>query len=84
MVTNGILATAEVLDKLDELGLNAIQFSLDGLEQSHDKLRNREGVYQKVISAIEYVIKHTTLHLSIAFSQHHLILKDFYKKYMIC
>lgn len=81
MVTNGILATAEVLDKLDELGLNAIQFSLDGLEQSHDKLRNREGVYQKVISAIEYVIKHTTLHLSIAFSPTSFNIKDFIKVY---
>lgn len=81
MVTNGILATTEVLDELDKLGLNAIQFSLDGLEQSHDKLRNREGVYQRVISAIEYVIKHTTLHLSIAFSPTSFNTKDFIKVY---
>ena len=44
-------------------------------------MRNREGVYQKVISAIEYVIKHTTLHLSIAFSPTSFNIKDFIKVY---
>ena len=81
MVTNGILATDDVLDQLDKLGLNAIQFSLDGLEQSHDKLRNREGVFQQVTNAIEYVIKHTKLHLSIAFCPTTFNINDFIKVY---
>lgn len=68
MVTNGILATGDTLTKLEELGLNSIQFSLDGNENSHDRLRNQKGVYKKVLEAIEYVLKNTKMHLSIAFS----------------
>ena len=44
MVTNGLLATEDTLARLDELGLNSIQFSLDGNKASHDKLRNQAEV----------------------------------------
>ena len=45
MVTNAILVQKEVLYELEKCGLDAIQFSLDGLRTSHDRLRNKEGVF---------------------------------------
>lgn len=54
MVTNGILLTEEVACELKEAGLTTIQISLDGATaESHDRLRNKEGVYEKTIQAIK-------------------------------
>lgn len=77
MVTNGLLATPEVLTELEESGLDAIQFSLDGMKCSHDKLRNKCGAFEAVLKAIEYVITKTKLHLSIAFTPTAFNLDDF-------
>lgn len=67
MVTNGILLTPELLTDLVCSGLRAIQFSLDGSQPSHDKLRNRAGVYEAVTDAIDLVLSDTDLHLGVAF-----------------
>lgn len=54
MVTNGLLLTEEVAFELKEAGLTTIQISLDGATaESHDRLRNKEGVYKKTIQAIK-------------------------------
>ena len=68
MVTNGILADKKTILELERAGIDAIQFSLDGLEISHNKLRNKDGVFQSVIDAIRIVLNETKVHLSIAFS----------------
>ena len=81
MVTNGLLATEDTLAKLDELGLNSIQFSLDGNKASHDKLRNQAGAYKQVLKAIEYVLKNTGMHLSIAFSPTRFNINDITEVY---
>ncbi|MFR6169582.1 MAG: hypothetical protein ACLUKE_16025 [Blautia wexlerae] len=57
MVTNGLLATEDTLAKLDELGLNSIQFSLDGNKASHDKLRNQAGAYKQVLKSYRICLK---------------------------
>lgn len=77
MVTNGILATDETIMELEQTGLDAIQFSLDGMEAAHDKLRNKTGVYASVMRAIHFVINNTNLHLSIAFTPTNFNLDDF-------
>ena len=81
MVTNGLLATEDTLARLDELGLNSIQFSLDGNKASHDKLRNQAGAYKQVLKAIEYVLKNTGMHLSIAFSPTRFNINDITEVY---
>lgn len=77
MVTNGILATEETILELEKSGLDAIQFSLDGLALAHDKLRNKTGVYSSVMQAIRFVINDTQLHLSIAFTPTNFNVDDF-------
>lgn len=81
MVTNGLLATSDVILELERNGLDAIQFSLDGMRCSHDKLRNKCGAYDSVLKAIEYVITKTKLHLSIAFTPTSFNIDDFPKVY---
>ncbi len=77
MVTNGILATDETIKELEQCGLDAIQFSLDGMRVAHDRLRNKKGVYDSVMHAINYVIDCTQLHLSIVFTPTNFNLDDF-------
>lgn len=67
IVTNGILLTPELLTDLVKSGLRAIQFSLDGCQSSHDKLRNKVGAYEAVTDAIDLVLSNTDLHLGVAF-----------------
>lgn len=68
LVSNGILADEDTIKQLEVAGLTSIQFSLDGMKASHDRLRNKEGVFEKVIKAIKYVIHHTKMRLSVAFT----------------
>lgn len=82
-VSNGILATNEVIHDLVAAGLDGIQFSLDGLEASHDKLRNRAGTFSSVINAINYVINETNLRLSIAFTPTSFNIDDFSEVYAL-
>ena len=51
IITNGSLVEKN-LDKLCELGLFAIGFSVDGEEETHDMIRGVEGLHKKVFSAI--------------------------------
>lgn len=56
MVTNGELVTREVAERMVTSNLSSIQFSMDGASsKTHDWLRNKQGVFQKVIQAIKYV-----------------------------
>ena len=52
MVTNGLLYTKERHISLLNAGMGALTISLDGLETSHNWLRNRENSYLKTIDAI--------------------------------
>lgn len=58
LVSNGLLMTEEIAKQLKEAGINKIQISLDGAKPtSHDKLRNKEGSYEKAINAIKALVK---------------------------
>lgn len=68
MVTNGILLTKETLDELINAGVNRIQVSLDGITaKSHDKIRNKAGVFEKAIAAINY-LSNCNIEYSVAFT----------------
>jgi len=53
MVTNGMLLNHKMLNELIKAGIYSITISLDGLKQSHNKLRGSTIAYQKALSAIE-------------------------------
>ena len=54
--SNGILLNNEVVAELVKRKLLLINISIDGIGTTHDKLRNREGTFDKVVSNIENLI----------------------------
>ena len=55
MVSNGYLLTQELANNLKSAGLNAIQFSLDGInDMQHDTFRGVKGSFERVLQAIIY------------------------------
>lgn len=58
MTTSGYLLNKDVAKNVIDSGLNTIVFSLDSIkEEIHDSLRGRDGVYSKVMEAIETLSK---------------------------
>jgi radical SAM protein with 4Fe4S-binding SPASM domain len=57
--TNGTLLNQEKIEKITALGINAINFSIDGPEALHDKLRG-EGNFKKAMSAIQSLLESKT------------------------
>jgi len=53
--TNGTLLNQEKIQKIAELGVDHINFSIDGPEELHDKLRGR-GNFGKVMSNMQHLI----------------------------
>lgn len=58
MVTNGILITDEIAEKLKVSGISHIQISIDGLDCQHDIFRNTIGAFKKSVKAIKILNNH--------------------------
>lgn len=76
-MSNGLLASSITLHELEHTGLNGIQFSLDGLRDSHEHMRGFPGLYDRVLDAIDITLNETSLHLSIAFCPTSFNVDDF-------
>ena len=55
MVTNGYALTGARLEKLIQNALSSVTGSIDGMKRAHDKLRNREGSFEKAVNALSLV-----------------------------
>ncbi|MBI9016837.1 MAG: 12,18-didecarboxysiroheme deacetylase [Phycisphaerae bacterium] len=55
--TNGTLIDQEKADKLAEIGLSYVGISLDGMRETNDKFRGKEGAYDAAMNAIRYCKK---------------------------
>jgi len=55
MVTNGLLLDKKKINNLLENKINGITLSLDGIESTHNKLRNNKNSYSKTISALKLI-----------------------------
>lgn len=68
IVSNGLLLTKELIEKLNQMELDTFWISLDGLEQNHDYLRGK-GTYKKAIEALlllkEYYKGKTAVRMSL-------------------
>lgn len=68
LVSNGILASEDVIRSLYYAGIKSIQFSIDGCRaETHDRLRNQQGVFKKVIKALDIVRKYD-MEVSVSFA----------------
>lgn len=65
MVSNGHLYTAERHNSLLNAGMGALTISLDGLESSHNWLRNHPKSFQKVAEAIEIAVSSPRLNFDV-------------------
>jgi len=57
IVTNGLLIDKEIAKKINELNLNTITVSIDGLEKNHDYIRGK-GNFRKAIEKIKLLRKY--------------------------
>lgn len=56
MTSNAILITPEVAQMLKRCGMNTISVSIDGLPETHDKIRGLKGAYQRAMDGIQNLI----------------------------
>lgn len=63
--TNGILINDNLAKELKKLGLHKLQISLDGMKDTHDKMRGKEGLFEKVMESIE-ILKKNSIGIDIA------------------
>ena len=68
IVSNGLLLNKEILEKLNDLDLDYLWISFEGLKENHEKLRGI-GTFDKTIKALELLKKYykgrTALRMSI-------------------
>jgi uncharacterized protein len=58
IITNGLLLTEEVVDRLAPYGLNGIKITLDGDKDTHNRmrpLRGRQGTFDRIIENLRQV-----------------------------
>jgi radical SAM enzyme (rSAM/lipoprotein system) len=65
MVTNGMLYTKELHQKLMKSGMGAVTLSLDGMQESHNWLRNSSQSYKRAMGAIDLFYKEDRLNYDI-------------------
>lgn len=53
MVTNGMLVDEKTVEKCAAAGMRTVSVSLDGLEESHNWLRNNEMSYKRAVNALK-------------------------------
>jgi MoaA/NifB/PqqE/SkfB family radical SAM enzyme len=68
--TNGSLLTPATAERLAAVGLRAINFSLDGLAATHDRLRNGPGLFQGVMDMIAFLTQRTALDVNVVATLH--------------
>ncbi len=57
MTTNATLIDDAVAEKLREAGMSTVSVSLDGMERSHDSLRQKEGAWRLALRGLEALQK---------------------------
>lgn len=57
MTTNATLIDSAAAEKLKEAGMSTVSVSLDGMERSHDSLRQKDGAWRLALCGIEALQK---------------------------
>jgi uncharacterized protein len=58
VITNGLLLTPEVVERLRPFGLNGVKVTLDGVREAHDRarpLRGGQGTFDRIVENIRRV-----------------------------
>jgi radical SAM protein with 4Fe4S-binding SPASM domain len=66
IATNGFLVDEEMARKIHQAGIQSVQVSLDGLEETHNGIRHNAKSFQRAIAAIGFLIQHGVPLVSVA------------------
>ena len=66
MTTNGTLVE-KYWEKIVESSIDSLSFSIDGLEETHDKIRGQKGAFSKTFKALKRVIEESNIDTSVYF-----------------
>ncbi|MCX6801391.1 MAG: radical SAM protein [Candidatus Diapherotrites archaeon] len=66
IATNGFFIDAAMASKIKEAGVSSVQISLDGPEETHNKIRGNSQSYQKAINAIKLLKERNVPIVSVA------------------
>ena len=84
MVTNGSLITDETIEKMKASGMKTITVSVDGLRDTHDRLRHLPGSWDKILIALKKLKNAGFLdHLQITFTANRRNVFEFEALYQI-
>ena len=53
MTTNATLIDDEAAERLKQTGMSTVSVSLDGMEESHDRLRQRQGAWRRALRGLK-------------------------------
>lgn len=68
LVTNGMLITDDVIEKMKETQMSTITISLDGMKKTHEEFRHVPGSFDRILSAIEKLKKDDFIeHIQVTF-----------------
>jgi Fe-coproporphyrin III synthase len=56
--TNGTLITGEIADALGNIGFAEVGISLDGIGEGNDRMRGKEGAFEKALQGIRNCVKY--------------------------
>lgn len=68
LVTNGMLITDDVVNKMKETNMSTISISLDGMKKTHEEFRHVPGSFDRIISGIKKMQKENFVeHIQVTF-----------------
>jgi len=56
VLTNGLVLEPDTVQQMKEVGIAGVGISLDGLKNTHDKIRGYEGLFDRIVEGINYII----------------------------
>ncbi|MCX6155710.1 MAG: TIGR04133 family radical SAM/SPASM protein [Candidatus Kapabacteria bacterium] len=83
MVTNGFMLDEQRLNSLLYSGLRSITVSLDGLSQSHNWLRAKDGAFDRALNAIKLINSVPDLTSDVATCVHHQNINELEELYNV-
>lgn len=57
VLTNGLELEEDTIARMRQVGISSLGISLDGLEATHDQIRNRKGSFAAIMRSVEMVLR---------------------------
>lgn len=55
LISNGLIIDSAMADEIKEAGISLVAISIDGVEATHDYIRNKQGSFRKVLAAASHL-----------------------------